>query len=80
MPDHGAELKQLIARVPDFTLAEMKGRLEQDCPVTAIHWVVGRLPVLTFHSGVRRLSGDLPRPQRHNASPATCAGSDDGFP
>ena len=43
LPDHGAKLKQLIAREPDLTLAEMKERLELDCTVGAIHWVVNRL-------------------------------------
>lgn len=43
MPAHGAKLKQLIAQEPDLTLAEMKGRLELDCTVAAVHWVVTRL-------------------------------------
>ena len=43
MPDHGAKLQQLIAREPDLTLAALKGRLELDCTVAAIHWVVRRL-------------------------------------
>lgn len=43
MPEHGATLKQLIAREPDLTLAEMKARLSLDCTVAAIHWVVSRL-------------------------------------
>jgi transposase len=43
LPDHGAKLKQLIAQEPDLTLAELKERLELDCTVAAIHWVVGKL-------------------------------------
>ena len=43
LPDHGAKLKQLITREPDLTLAELKSRLELDCTVAAIHWVVSRL-------------------------------------
>jgi transposase len=43
LPEHGAELKQLIAREPDLTLAEMKSRLELDCTVAAVRWVVSRL-------------------------------------
>ncbi len=43
LPEHGGELKQLIAREPDLTLAEMKDRLELDFTVAALHWVVGRL-------------------------------------
>jgi transposase len=43
LPEQGAKLKQLIAREPDLTLAEMKERLELACTVAAIHWVVKRL-------------------------------------
>lgn len=43
LPEHGAKLKQLIAREPDITLAEMKSRLELGCTVAAVHWVVSKL-------------------------------------
>ena len=43
MPKHGTALKQLIAREPDVTLEEMKVRLQLDCTVAAIHWVVTKL-------------------------------------
>jgi len=43
MPRHGAQLKQLIAREPDVTLEEMKARLQLDCTVAAIQWVVTKL-------------------------------------
>lgn len=43
MPKHGTALKQLIAREPDVTLEEMKARLQLDCTVAAIHWVVTKL-------------------------------------
>jgi len=43
MPEQGSRLKQLIAREPDLTLAEMKARLELSCTVAAVHWVVTRL-------------------------------------
>jgi len=43
MPAQGAKLQQLIAREPDLTLAEMKDRLELNCTVAAVHWVVSRL-------------------------------------
>ena len=33
------KLKQLIAREPDLTLAEMKGRVELNCTVAVVHWV-----------------------------------------
>ena len=43
MPERGLELKRLIAREPDLTLAEMKERLGLDCTVAAIHWVLNKL-------------------------------------
>jgi len=43
MPQRGPELKRLIAREPDLTLAEMKERLKLDCTVAAIHWVLNKL-------------------------------------
>lgn len=43
MPEQGSRLKQLIAQEPDLTLAEMKARLELNCTVAAVHWVVTRL-------------------------------------
>jgi transposase len=43
LPERGAELKKLVAKEPDLTLAEMKERLKLDCTIGAIHWVLGRL-------------------------------------
>jgi len=43
MPEQGSRLRQLIAQEPDLTLAEMKARLELNCTVAAVHWVVTRL-------------------------------------
>jgi transposase len=43
LPEHGAELRSLVAKEPDLTLAEMKERLGLECTIGAIHWVLGRL-------------------------------------
>jgi transposase len=43
LPEHGAKLKTLIAQEPDLTLAELKARLELNCTVAAVHWVVTKL-------------------------------------
>jgi transposase len=43
MPERGPELKRLIAREPDLTLAEIKERLKLNCTVAAIHWVLNKL-------------------------------------
>lgn len=42
-PEHGERLKQLVAKEPDLTLVEIKERLELDCTIGAIHWVLARL-------------------------------------
>jgi transposase len=43
LPERGAELKSLVAKEPDLTLAEMKERMKLECSIGAIHWVLGRL-------------------------------------
>ena len=43
LPERGQQLKALVAKEPDLTLAEIKERLGLDCTVGAIHWVLGRL-------------------------------------
>ena len=43
LPERGAELKGLVAKEPDLTLAEMKERMKLECSIGAIHWVLGRL-------------------------------------
>lgn len=43
LPERGPELKRLVAKEPDLTLAEIKERLKLDCTIGAIHWVLGRL-------------------------------------
>jgi transposase len=43
MSEHGEELKELILREPDVTLAEMKERLGLGCTIGAIHWMVGKM-------------------------------------
>jgi transposase len=43
LPQHGQELKQLIAKEPDLTLVEMKEHLKLSCTIGAIHWVLTKL-------------------------------------
>jgi transposase len=43
LPEHGGELKQLVAKEPDLTLAEIKQRLGLGCTVAAIHWVLAKM-------------------------------------
>ncbi len=42
-PAHGERMKQLVAKEPDLTLVEIKQRLELNCTIGAIHWVLARL-------------------------------------
>lgn len=42
-PEHGKSMRQLVEREPDVTLAEIKQRLNLDCTIGAIHWVLSRL-------------------------------------
>jgi transposase len=58
LPAHGSALKELFAREPDATLAEMKARLALGCTVAAVHWAVKRLG-LTYK---KRRSMRSPRP------------------
>lgn len=43
LPEHGPRLKALISQQPDLTLAELKARLQLECTVAAVHWVVAKL-------------------------------------
>jgi transposase len=43
MPERGKELKGLVAKEPDITLAEIKGRLGLACTIPAIHQVLVKL-------------------------------------
>ncbi len=43
LPERGQELKALVAKEPDLTLAEIKERLGLDYTIGAIHWALGRL-------------------------------------
>jgi transposase len=43
LPEQGPRLKALIRQQPDLTLAELKARLNLDCTVAAVHWVVTKL-------------------------------------
>lgn len=43
MPESGKQMKALVAKEPDLTLAEMKERLGLECTVAAIHWALGKM-------------------------------------
>ena len=43
LPERGGEMKQLVAKEPDLTLAEIKQRLGLGCTVAAIHWVLAKM-------------------------------------
>jgi transposase len=43
LPEHGPELRNLLAKEPDLTLAEMKERLKLECSIAAIHWALGQM-------------------------------------
>ncbi len=43
LPERGQQLKALVAKEPDLTLAEIKERMGLDYTLGAIHWVLGRL-------------------------------------
>lgn len=43
LPEKGQELKGLVAREPDITLAEIKARLGLACTIPAIHQVLVKL-------------------------------------
>jgi transposase len=43
LPNHGGELKALVAKEPDLTLAELKERLKLACTVPAIHQALAKI-------------------------------------
>jgi len=43
LPERGQELKALVAKQPDLTLAEIKERLSLACTIPAIHQVLAKL-------------------------------------
>ncbi len=43
LPERGRELKTLVAKEPDLTLAEIKERLGLACTIPAIHQVLAKL-------------------------------------
>ncbi len=85
LPERGQELKKLVAKEPDLTLAEMKERLKLDCTIGAIHWVLGRLGLtykkrrsmrpsrtaLTSHKPAAGGNGDKASSTRHASSSST---------
>ena len=43
LPEHGRALRDVVAKEPDLTLGERKGRLGLGCAAAAVHWALGRL-------------------------------------
>lgn len=43
LPEHGRARRDVVAKEPDLTLAELKERLGLGCTVAAVHWVLGKL-------------------------------------
>jgi len=60
LPERGEQLKALVAKEPDLTLAEIKERLGLDYTVGAIHWVLGRLGLTYKKRRSMRLSKTVP--------------------
>jgi transposase len=76
LPERGAELKKLVAKEPDLTLAEMKQRLKLDCTIGAIHWVLGRLGLTYKKRRSTRPNKTVPMsPKRVGGGKGTKAGS-----
>ena len=75
-PAHGERMKQLVAKEPDLTLEEIKQRLELDCTIGAIHWVLARLG-LTYKKrrGMRPNKTGRTWPRHVGAGDAVKAGS-----
>ena len=76
LPERGAELKRLVAKEPDLTLAEMKERLKLACSMGAIHWVLGRLGLTYKKRRSMRPSKTVPTsPKPADAGSGAKAGS-----
>lgn len=76
MPEHGQELKALIAREPDLTLAEIREKAGLACTLPAIHQVLAKLGLTYKKRRSMRLSktGRMSR-KRAGAGSASKAGS-----
>lgn len=76
LPEQGPRLKALIGQQPDLTLAELKARLNLDCTVAAVHWVVTKLGLTYKKRRSMRPSKTGPMsPKRGDAGGARKAGS-----
>jgi transposase len=42
-PKHGEKMRKLVEKEPDVTLEEIRQRLELDCTIGAIHWVLTKM-------------------------------------
>jgi transposase len=67
-PEHGRQMRALVAQEPDLTLEEIKQRLGLEYTVAAIHWVLTRMG-LTYKKrrSMRpsRTGPMLPKPVAH---------------
>jgi transposase len=60
MPLHGAQLKSLVAKQPDATLAEMKQGLGLSCTVAAIHVILTKLGLTYKKRRCMQLNKNVP--------------------
>lgn len=67
LPERGAQLRSLVAKEPDLTLAEMKERLDLECTIGAIHWVLGRMGLTYKKRRSMRLSKTGPTSPGHGS-------------
>ena len=65
--ERGAQLRSLVAKEPDLTLAEMKERLDLECTLGAIHWVLGRMGLTYKKRRSMRLSKTGPTSPGHGS-------------
>jgi transposase len=76
LPEHGRQMKELVAKEPDLTLEEIKQRLGLEYTVAAIHWVLARMGLTYKKRRSMRPSKTGPMSPKHaGAGDAARAGS-----
>lgn len=76
LPEHGGQMKQLVAKEPDLTLEEIKQRLGLEYTVAAIHWALARMGLTYKKRHSMRPSKTAPMlPKPAGAGGAARAGS-----
>jgi transposase len=60
LPSHRKQMRQLIRRKPDITLAELRESLALQCSLSAIHQVLADMG-LTMHNRTMKISKELVR-------------------